>query len=182
MSAPPSLVPLAVVTGAHGVRGELRVKLLNPSSDLLTSRASVWLRAGAAAEARRIELRSVHVHQPGLLLLRIDGCHDRDAASALRGSELCVARSELPALEPDEFYLVDLVGLDVQLPDGTKIGAVERTLEYPAAQVACVRVEGGVIEVPLFAPYLVSVDVEQRVVTVQDLGDLELQPSVGPGR
>jgi 16S rRNA processing protein RimM len=176
-----ALVPLGVVIGAHGVRGELRVKLLNPASDLLASVAYVWLRGQGAA--CRVGVRSVHEHRQALLLVAIDGCADRDAAEALRGSELCVPRAELPQLEEGEYYLIDLVGLEVHLPSGEWIGCVEGTLEYPASQVLRVRLRPGhdrgvaeaVMEVPLLEPYLVAIEPQQRGVVVDHLDDLEVE-------
>jgi 16S rRNA processing protein RimM len=181
-----TLVPLGVIVSAHGVRGELRVKLLNPASELIESLDHVWLRRTGDA-TRRVPVRSVHRHQSALLLVTIPDCSDRDAAEALRGTELCVPRAELPTLEPDEFYLVDLLGLEVRLPDGSPIGVVEDTIEYPASQVLRVRLRvsstaadgpeeaGGVIEVPIFDPYVVEVQLDARAVIVDHLEDLEVE-------
>ena len=63
--------------------------------------------------------------------MSLAGCTDRDAAEALRGTELCVDRSELPPLEAGEYYLIDLVGLEARLPDGTVVGTVDQTVTVP---------------------------------------------------
>jgi 16S rRNA processing protein RimM len=185
-----TLVPLGVVVGAHGVRGELRVKLLNPASELIESLDHVWLRR-AGDPTRRVSVRGVHRHQSALLLVTLPDCRDRDAAEALRGTELCVPRAELPRLEHGEFYLVDLLGLEARSPDGRVVGVVEDAIEYPASQVLRVRLRassegagdqrehGGVIEVPLFEPYFVELQLESRVVIVDHLEDLEVQRSRG---
>ena len=178
-----TLIPLGVVVSAHGVRGELRVKLLNPASELIESIDHVWLRR-AGDPTRRVALRGVHRHQSALVLVTLPDCRDRDAAHALRGTELCVPRAELPQLAQGEFYLVDLLGLEARLPDGSAIGVVEDTIEYPASQVLRVRLRasdaagdqrphGGVIEVPLFEPYFVELQLEDRAVIVDHLEDLE---------
>jgi 16S rRNA processing protein RimM len=182
-----TLIPLGVVVSAHGVRGELRVKLLNPNSELIESLDHVWLRR-PGDPIRRVSIRGTHRHQSALLLVSLPECRDRDAAEALRGTELCVPRAELPQLPPDEFYLVDLLGLEVRLPDGSAIGVVEDTIEYPASQVLRVRLranpggvdaaraQGGVVEVPLFEPYFVELQLEARAVIVDHLDDLEVEP------
>ena len=177
MPAPSEILPLAVITGAHGVRGELRVKLLNPDSQLLVPGARVWLREPSGGATRPLEILGVRAHQPAQMLMTIAGCSDRDAAQSLRGSELCMARADLPELSADEIYLVDLVGLEVRLADGTSIGVVERTIEYPAAQVLQVRVASGRIEIPLFEPYLVAIELEARAVIVQHVDELDVQPA-----
>jgi 16S rRNA processing protein RimM len=170
-----TLVPLGVVVSAHGVRGELRVKLLNPASELIESLDHVWLRR-AGDSTRRVSVRSAHRHQSALLLVTLPECRDRDAAEALRGTELCVPRAELPQLPPGEFYLVDLLSLEVRSVGGRVVGVVEDTIEYPASQVLRVRLEGGgVVEVPLFEPYFVELQLEARVVIVDHLEDLEVE-------
>jgi 16S rRNA processing protein RimM len=181
-----TLVPLGVVVSAHGVRGELRVKLLNPASELIESLDHVWLRR-AGEPTRRVAVRGVHRHQSALVLMTLPDCRDRDAAEALRGTELCIPRGELPQLEQGEFYLIDLLGLEVRLPDGSVIGVVEDTIEYPASQVLRVRLRdpsgvsgdqrerGGVVEVPLFEPYFVELQLEAGAVVVDRLEDLEVE-------
>jgi len=180
------LVPLGVVVSAHGVRGELRVKLLNPASELIESLDHVWLRR-TGDPTRRVSVRGVHRHQSALVLVTLPDCRDRDAAEALRGTELCVPRAELPQLAQGEFYLVDLLGLEARLPDGSVIGVVEDTIEYPASQVLRVRLragaeiavdelaKAGVVEVPLFEPYFVELQLEARAVIVDHLEDLEIE-------
>jgi len=178
-----ALIPLAVVTGAHGVRGELRVKLYNPASDLLGSLTRVRLRrAGDAGEPAHVELQRARLMHQGLWLVALAGCDDRDAAAALRGAELCVPRHELPALAQDEHYLVDFAGLRALLPDGRELGVVERAIEYPAAQVLSVRVPGGTLEVPLREPYVRAVAFEAGSVTVDQIEDLELLAERGSKR
>jgi 16S rRNA processing protein RimM len=178
-----ALVPLGVVIGAHGLRGELRVKLYNPGSDLLAGVRQVALRREVETQTTdRVALRNARAHGGGVWLVTLDGCTDRDTATALRGTDLCIARAELPALPPGEHYLVDLVGLDARLPDGSAVGVVEAAVEYPASQVLRVRVQGGAVEVPMFAPYLVEVRLDEGAVIVDHVQDLELLRAKPPHR
>jgi 16S rRNA processing protein RimM len=171
-----ALVPLAVVTGAHGVRGELRVKPYNPSSELLASLARATLRPAGGGAEREVALRDARRHGQGWLVT-LEGCTDRDAALALRGSELCVARERLPAPEDGEHYLVDLIGLEARLPDGRPFGEVQDALEYPASHALRVAVPGGAVEVPLAPPYVVEIRLDEGVVIVDHVEDLELEPA-----
>jgi 16S rRNA processing protein RimM len=162
------LVPLGVIVGAHGVRGELRVKLHNPGSAVLDRRSSVVLRQGAQTRGHRVTARRRH---QDLLLITLEGCSDRDAAIALRGQEVCVPRSHLPALAPGEYYLTDLVGLRALRTDGQSIGTVAAVIPYPTVDALSVRTEAGALEVPLLAPYLVEVRVADGVVVLDHLED-----------
>jgi 16S rRNA processing protein RimM len=166
------LVPLGVVIGAHGVRGELRVKLHNPGSEVLDRRKSIVLRDGATATEHRVTARRRH---QDLVLLTIEGCEDRDAAIALRGREVCIPRSQLPQLAPGEHYLIDLVGLRAQRPDGQSIGNVESVIPYPTIDALAIRTEQGLVEVPVLAPYFVEARVTDGVVVLDHLDDFAVE-------
>ena len=85
-------------------------------------------------------MREGHEHGDGLLV-RLEGIADRDAAAALRGSEVSLWRSQLPALEEGEYYWSDLEGLGVVTMDGAFLGVVERLFETGANDVMVVRGE-----------------------------------------
>jgi 16S rRNA processing protein RimM len=169
------MVVLGVITRAHGIRGELRVRCHNPDSDLLESLDSVTLRhTGAVTDHQVIAARAV----PGAYLVTLSDVNDRTAAERLAGAEVCVPRSALPPLPAGEYYHVDLIGLRVRSRTDETLGRVTRVIDYPAAE--CLEVEGhdgGVREVPMAAPYLVAVDVADGCVTVGEWDDLAAVPS-----
>jgi 16S rRNA processing protein RimM len=72
------------------------------------------------------------------LLVRFAGIDDRDAAASLKGRDIAVARTELPAPGENEFYWADLVGLEVENAAGESLGRVERLFESGAAPVLVV--------------------------------------------
>lgn len=171
------LIPLGLLGAPHGVNGELRVRLFNPASTVLDRRdLEVVLRGpGTRPEVRH---RVIASRRSGAdyVLLALAGVDDRDAAAALRGAELCVPRDVLPPAGEGEIYLVDLIGLHAQRPDGTKVGPVRAVHEYPASQVLVVEVDGGSLEVPLFAPYFIEARLSDGLVIVDALDDLDLVP------
>jgi 16S rRNA processing protein RimM len=105
-------------------------------------------------------------------IVRLEGCEDRDAAEALRGAELLVARGAAPALGEDEWWPEELEGCRVT--DGAvEVGVVERVSPFPSCDVLEVaRLDGGALLVPLVRDAVRSVDVEARRVDV-DLRFLE---------
>lgn len=163
-------IALGVVMGTHGVRGELRVKLHNPESELLFDLETVQLRA--AGQLRPYPLEQVRPGGKGVLV-RLGGIDTVERAQALRGAELCVARSQMPALPEGEFYHCDLEGLALVDVAGTQQGTVERVHEYPAANVLRVKTERGVLELPMREPYLVRIDLAAGYVVADQLDDLE---------
>jgi 16S rRNA processing protein RimM len=163
-------IPLGAVTGAHGLRGTLRVKQFNADSELLLELQEIALRVQGELQFHR--LSSAREVNKGLLI-DLEAVGSVEAAEALRGAELCVPRELLPELGEGEFYFVDLEGLPVFSTDGAQVGVVERVQEYPASEVLRVQSDVGVYEVPMREPYLVEVDVEARRVVVAELDDLE---------
>jgi len=110
---------VAVIVGAHGIRGWVRIHLHAPGSKALRPGLRVTLRA---SQAERISKLLAVEPIPGKPMARVhlEGVTDRDQAEALRGQELWLARKDLPPLAADEFYLADLIGLPVERvrPDG----------------------------------------------------------------
>jgi 16S rRNA processing protein RimM len=164
-------VPVAEVTRPHGVQGELRLRLYNEGSDLLLGRPPVLLRLpdGPERDAKILAVRPVSK----ALLVRLSGVDDRNAAEALRGAILCVARDAFAPLEEGEFYACDLEGARVLGASGELVGRVEGLQSYPTCDVLLVAREGAeAIEVPLTDSFVAQVDVERHVVQLITLEGL----------
>lgn len=172
------LVELGEVMGAHGVRGELKVKVHNPDSDLLLDLPRLWICHGGAP--RSCEVESARPHGKGLVMT-LAGVRDREQARELFGAQLCVPRDMLPEPDEDEFYLVDAIGTAAVDPDGKPMGEVVGFRAYPSVDVLCVKGPDGVREVPLLPQYFVGADLERNIVTVDNLADIEPEPGSGKG-
>lgn len=129
-AAPPELgrggdrpVTLAVVIGAHGVTGEVRLKVFG--EDLAPYNA---FNAGA------LTLKSLRPGNNGAIA-RFAEVNDRNAAEALRGTELTVPRSSLPLLGEGEYYHVDLIGLPAVSTGGEALGTVVAIDNFGAGDV-----------------------------------------------
>jgi 16S rRNA processing protein RimM len=117
-------VTLAVIIGAHGVTGEVRLKLF--TEDLKPY--NVLTGAG-----RTFTLKAVRPGPNGAVA-RFAEIADRNAAEALRGTELTVPRSALPPLEDGEYYHIDLIGLPC-IVGGESIGTAVLVDDFGAGDV-----------------------------------------------
>lgn len=130
-------VTLAVITGAHGVTGEVKLKLFAETLDGFASFNDGTLTLAAfrpPAIARFAEVR------------------DRTAAEKLRGTELTVPRSALPPLDEGEYYHVDLIGLPAVSTDGQAVGTVVGVENFGAGDVVEVeKPDGKRFMVPMHA-------------------------------
>ena len=97
------------------------------------------------------------------LIARFDDCGDRTDAEALRNIELGVHRNALPPIHDDEFYWIDLIGLDVVNTDEITLGKISNVLETGASAILEVKGEKGEYLIPLVKPVLDSVSISAYV-------------------
>jgi 16S rRNA processing protein RimM len=150
-------IALAAVAGAHGVKGELRLKLFTESVENLKRYESVFV----MGVERKLE--SVRAGSSGAIA-RISGIGDRSAAEALRGSLIEVDRSELPPLEEGEYYHADLIGLACVDRDGRQIGRVIGIENYGAGDLLEVEAEDGIPSLIPFRPGIAEQDGDRIVL------------------
>ena len=143
----------------HGLDGTFRVTFAVPA--LLGAGGTVRI----GGEERKVVHRGGH---DGRVLLRIDGCVDRDGAQALRGSELRVPREMAPPLEEDEWWADELQGCRV-CDGGRDVGTVREMLALPSCEVLVVdRTDGAASDllVPLVSDAVRTVDVDAREIDI----------------
>lgn len=174
---PDELIELAAVVRAHGLRGELLLKPFNPDSTLLAEVTHVLLK-NREGVVTRYTVDGARTHSDAQLLA-LREVRDKDTADALRSQLVCVTRADLPALSEDEFYLVDLVGIQANDAAGNRIGSVVEVIEYPSVNCLVVESEEGRREVPHLPRYVLSLDMTARVVVVDQLDELELEKPKG---
>lgn len=136
-------VVMAAVAGAHGIAGEVRLKLFTASVDNLKPHARF------EAGGRTLTLVSVRAGPQGAVARFVEVA-DRTAAEALRGTVLTVPRDSLPPLGEGEYYWHDLVGLKVVSPDGLALGEVVAVENFGASDLLEIaRPDGARVLVPL---------------------------------
>nr|NUR36709.1 16S rRNA processing protein RimM [Sphingomonas sp.] len=129
-------IALAAVAGAHGVKGELRLKLFSDNAASLSAHENLYVGG--------VERRLLFVRDGGkTAVARFEGIADRSAVEALRGTLIEVDRSALPPLEEDEYYHADLIGLSAMDRDGKLIGQVAAVENYGAGDLLEIELEGG---------------------------------------
>ena len=128
-------IALAAVAGAHGVKGEVRLKLFSDSVESLSAHKELYV-----GGAKR---RLLSVREGKIPVARFEGIEDRSAAEALRGSLIEIDRAALPPLEEGEYYHADLIGLPAVDGDGKTVGTVVAVENYGAGDLLEIEVDGG---------------------------------------
>lgn len=142
-------VILAAVAGAHGIGGEVRLKLFAEGLDSLTRHKLLY------AGDRPLTLKSVKPGRAGAIA-RFAEIGDRAAAEALRGTLLTVPRGELPSLEEGEYYHADLIGLPCEDAEGSPLGTVVAVENFGAGDLLEVEKPDGKRALIPFRPGIVE--------------------------
>jgi len=121
-------VTLAAVAGAHGIGGEVRLKLFAENLESLNRHERLF------AGDRPLKLESLRGGENGPIA-RFAEIRDRNGAEALRGELLSVPRSELPSLGEGEYYHADLIGLPCESAAGEPLGTVVAVENFGAGDL-----------------------------------------------
>ena len=160
------LLLMGVIVGAHGIKGEVKIKTFSETPESLSAYGSLQSKTGS----ERFKIKRQRVAK-GVVVAKLIGVNDRNAAEALKGTELYVSRDDLPELsDADEFYHADLVGLRAEEPDGHLVGTVVALQNFGAGDMVEVQPEGGgeTLFVPFTHEAVPEVNVEEgRIVVVR---------------
>ena len=134
-----NLVLVARFGAAQGVRGEIRIKSYTADPLSVGEYGPLCDETGA----RKFEIERVRPLKDDMLVAKVKGLADRDAAQALTGVALYVAREKLPPPDEDEFYIADLIGLLAASPEGQEIGRVKNVVNYGAGDILEIQPAAG---------------------------------------
>jgi len=150
-------VTLAAVAGAHGVTGEVRLKLFGEGLEAFSAHRTFNDGALTLSKARD--------DGKGGAIARFAEVADRTAAEALRGTVLTVPRSALPPLAEGEYYHADLIGLVAVSDAGDPLGTVFAIENFGAGDIVEIeRPDGKRFMVPLRADAVPEWDSDRLVI------------------
>ncbi len=159
------LVELGKVIGVHGLHGNLKIHSYSREMDSFRIGASVYIsdKSGSMGE---FSISSSRRHKKGLLLL-LKGIDHINVAETYVGSELFMRKTDLPELDEDTDYWIDLIGLEVFDMKETLIGVLESIIETGSNDVYVVRKHSGKeVLVPALKPVIKSVDLDSGTMIV----------------
>jgi 16S rRNA processing protein RimM len=169
-AAPADTMRIGYVVRAHGLRGELEMRLDWSDSRALSDAREIILTSREGVEARHVVQHARKT--PKGIVVQLRGVQDRDAAEAQLGALVSVVRSELPPLAEGEYYLCDLVGLTVSTPEGV-VGNVVDVQVYPSVDAIVIETPAGTrVEQPLLNEWIERVDLAGRHITLRSAAGL----------
>ena len=150
-------VALAAVAGAHGIKGELRLKLFSDSVESLARHSRLHV------GGRELALKDIK-DGGKTAIARFEGISDRSAAEALRGSLVEIDRDKLPPLEEGEYYHADMIGLTCVDDAGKPVGTVIAVENFGAGDLLEVERPDGKRSLIPFRDPIARLDGERVVI------------------
>lgn len=170
----PEWIEVGRIVRAHGVHGEVRVKVLSDNPERFASGSVLLARPGRPGVATPRASEQVRLTVEGLRgegdfpIVGFREVADRDRAEAMSGYTLEVRSTQLPALPEDEFYPFDLEDLQVRDPAGATIGRVTGVLDSPAHPILVIELaRGGEKMAPFVSAAVPTVAVAEGYLVVE---------------
>lgn len=175
MSIYDSYIEVARVVKAHGIRGQLKLLPYTESASDLTQYDSFWIGVnGEMIGQFKVErLQAVQ----GSATVKFAGIHDRNDAERFRDFDLYIHKSQLPAPPAGQYYIRDLIGLQVVSEGGAELGVLNDVYELPANDVYQIVRDGKELLIPAIEGVVLGIQMDKRVMTVrlpEGLSDTDL--------
>ena len=180
---PADAIEVGRIADAWGIKGWVKVQSFSANADALFASRRWFLKpaedkgpAAAAAKAKSLPslLKILACREHGdTIVANAEGVADRNSAEALRGARIFISRSLFPNADPDEYYWIDLIGLDVVNREGEALGTVLGLMDTGPHSVLRIAPPGLVDVkpdqerlVPFVKAFIVDVSLEKRLITV----------------
>ena len=158
------LLQVGVITTTHGIRGEVKVYPTTDDVHRFEELESVLLDTGK--EYRELKIKSVKYFKQ-YAILKFEGIDNINDIEKYKGKSLYVTREHAVKLKKDEYFIADLIDMQVELEDGTLFGVLNDVMQTGANDVYCIQTEEhGEVLIPAIKDCILDVDVETRKMKI----------------
>lgn len=153
-------IKVGKIVNAVGLKGEVKVYNYSASSEIYEITPEMYV------GDKLLEIENVRL-QKNMVILKLEGINDRNAAEAAKGKDIFITEEDLPELEEGEFYVRDLIGMTVT-EDGMILGKVTNVLQNTAQDVFEVERENGrQLLIPRVDAFVLDIDLDTREIKVK---------------
>lgn len=161
------------ISKPHGIKGQVKVEPLTDDVTRFKTMKHVFIEEAGIYVKYRIKERSI---APAYALLKLDGIDTPEDAEKYRNKTLWIERSQSRKLEKDEYFWVDLIGLDVVFSDnGKKLGTLDDIIATVSNDVYVIKTSKQEVLIPALKQY-VTIDMDNKTVFVHRQGLEEILP------
>lgn len=162
----PQRLLIGIIGAPHGIRGDMRVRLVTDFPERLASIAHVYL--GDEEKPRR--LRSLRIGGENSAILDVAGISQREEAGEYRGTPLYIDIRDAKPLEEDEYYWHQLIDMTVVTPEGDTLGTLTSIMQTGANDVYIVRQSDGKdLLLPAIKDVVLEIDVPNKRMVAKPL-------------
>jgi len=158
-------VVLGTIVRPHGLKGEVKIDLACSGVDRLTSCKNLKL-VKSGKELMKVTVIRGFTHNDGDAVVRFKEIQSPEEAETLRGVYVAVLLGDREQLPEDQFYMDDLMGLEVETLEGKKLGVIDEIMEGPANAVLVVKKDGKEVLVPALKSMIRKIDLKAKQVVV----------------
>lgn len=153
-------IKIGKIVNAVGLKGEVKVYNYSDSEEVYKRTPEIY------AGDRLLKVQNVRM-QKNMVILKLSGIDDRNAAEAAKGTELFITEADLPELPEGQFYIRDLIGMGVEEQGGSFHGVVTDVLQNTAQDIFEVkRDDGKTVLIPKVDAFVQKIDGKERLITV----------------
>ena len=151
-------IEMGQIVAPHGIKGEVKITAFC-KANVFASYAPFY---DANGHALKVEVKHICKNQ---VIALVSDVHDRNTAETLRGTKIFVEHKALPKLNSNEYYVCDLIGLDV-FEDNQKIGCVTDVLNYGASDILQIKCDDDELLLAMSPFTILKVDLEGHKIEV----------------
>lgn len=164
------LLQVGVISSTHGIRGEVKVFPTTDDPDRFRKLKQVILDTGR--EQKGLEIEGVKFFKQ-FVILKFRGIDSLNDVERYRRCTLWVERKDAVPLKEDEFFIADLIGMEVSTDEGIYFGTLSDVIETGANDVYVIRTEAhGEVLIPAIKECVLNIDVEKRRMTIHVMNGL----------
>lgn len=153
-------IKIGKIVNAVGLKGEVKVYNYSDSEEVYERTPEIY------AGDRLLKVENVRM-QKNMVILKLSGIDDRNGAEAAKGTELFITEADLPELPEGQFYIRDLIGMEVEEQGGSFHGVVTDVLQNTAQDIFEVkRDDGKTVLIPKVDAFVQKIDGKERLITV----------------
>lgn len=154
-------IKIGKIVNAVGLKGEVKVYNYSDSIEIYETAEYVYVGDDKA------EIESVRPYR-NTVILKLSGISDRNGAEAVKGKELFIDESELPELPEGQYYVRDMIGIEVKDESGSVLGEITDVIQNTAQDIFEIkRTDGRNLLIPNVDEFIVRIDINERYMTVR---------------
>ncbi len=157
---------MGVVHSAHGIKGQVKIKVFAASPTSFLEYAHFIDKEGE----KTFVLKDAYLFKEDIIVATLKGIHDRNQAERLKGTEFYIPRELLPSVEEEEYYYQDLIGLEVHSQAGDSLGIVASVYNFGSGDLIEINLSHSreVVVLPFTKEAIPTISISEKYLVINE--------------